>query len=77
MKKSGSRAKHKMGGKEKPMDILTVQEVAQLLKCTPQTIWAKVRANKVPYFRIGEGGAIRFEKTALMEWARAQMGMKK
>ncbi len=55
------------------MEILTVYEVAKLLKCTPQTIWAKVRDDKIPYFRLGEGGAIRFEREALSDWAQKQM----
>ncbi len=55
------------------MEVLTVREAAEILKCTPQTLWAKIRAGEVPHFRIGEKGAIRFDREVLMEWARGQM----
>jgi len=55
------------------MDVLTVREAAEMLKCTPQTLWAKIRAGEVPHFRIGKGGAIRFDRQVLYEWARNQM----
>jgi len=58
------------------MEVLTAHEAAEFLRCTPQTIWAKVREDKIPYFRIGENGAIRFDKDVLIEWARKQMQVK-
>lgn len=55
------------------MDVLTVREAAEFLKCTPQTIWAKIRAGEIPHFRIGKNGAIRFDRDTLIEWAKSQM----
>jgi excisionase family DNA binding protein len=56
------------------MVILTTKEAAELLKCTRQCIWARVRANRIPYFRIGRKGAIRFEKESLIRWAEERSG---
>lgn len=47
--------------KVRPMrdEVLTVQEVAQLLKTTPATVYAWCRAGKLPAFKIGQQWRIR------------------
>jgi len=40
-------------------EVLTVQEVADLLKTTPATIYAWCRAGKLPAFKIGQQWRIR------------------
>lgn len=57
------------------MEVLTLSEAAKLLRCTRQTIYAKVDRNEIPYFRLGKGGHIRFDKEVLTWWARKQMGV--
>ncbi len=40
-------------------EVLTVQEVADLLKTTPATIYSWCRAGKLPAFKIGQQWRIR------------------
>ncbi len=40
-------------------EVLTVQEVARLLKTTPATVYAWCRAGKLPAFKIGQQWRIR------------------
>ena len=40
-------------------EVLTVQEVAELLKTTPATVYAWCRAGKLPAFKIGQQWRIR------------------
>lgn len=40
-------------------EILTADEVARLLKTTPQTIWRWCKAGKLPAFKVGNGWRIR------------------
>lgn len=40
-------------------DILTAEEVARLLKTTPQTIWRWCKSGKLPAFKVGSGWRIR------------------
>jgi len=42
-----------------PDEILTVQEVAALLRTTPATVYAWCRAGKLPAFKIGQQWRIR------------------
>ena len=46
-------------------EILTAQEVANLLDCKPSTIEAKARAHELPGIKIGYSW--RFPRAALME----------
>lgn len=46
-------------------EILTAQEVADLLDCKPSTIEAKARAHELPGIKIGYSW--RFPRAALME----------
>ena len=52
-------------------EILTVEEVAVLLRLEPHTIYARAEKNEIPgAFRIGEGERppLRFSKRTIMEW---------
>jgi excisionase family DNA binding protein len=40
-------------------DLLTVREVAVELRCSPQMVYRAIHENKIPWFRLREGGAIR------------------
>lgn len=42
-----------------PEEILTVREVAVMLKTTPATVYAWCRAGKLPAFKIGQQWRIR------------------
>lgn len=56
-------------------DILTVDEVATLLKLTPDTIYQKLNQGHLPgAFRLGEGdrAPIRFSKKVIMEWIQKE-----
>ena len=55
------------------MVIITLQEAARLLRCTPQTLYAKVAKREIPHFRLGKRGHIRFDQDVLIEWTRKQM----
>ncbi len=46
-------------------EILTAQEVAELLDCKPSTIEAKARSHELPGIKIGYSW--RFPRAALME----------
>jgi excisionase family DNA binding protein len=51
-------------------EVLTVQEVAEMLKITPATVYAWCRAGKLPAFKIGQQWRIRAR--ALEEMMRHQ-----
>jgi excisionase family DNA binding protein len=42
-----------------PDEVLTVQEVAAMLRTTPATVYAWCRAGKLPAFKIGQQWRIR------------------
>ena len=42
-----------------PEEVLTVQEVAAILRTTPATVYAWCRAGKLPAFKIGQQWRIR------------------
>ncbi len=42
-----------------PEELLTVQEVAAMLRTTPATVYAWCRAGKLPAFKIGQQWRIR------------------
>lgn len=46
--------------------LLTVNEVATLLRLDPQTIYRMVRQNSIPYLKVGSN--IRFDKEAINKW---------
>lgn len=47
-------------------DILTVQEAADLLKVSNDTIYAMVEADKLPHRRVGR--QIRFPAWLIIDW---------
>ena len=52
-------------------EVLTVEEVAALLKLTANTIYARTLKGEIPgAFRIGEGEQppLRFSKRVVLEW---------
>ena len=49
---------------EEPEQLLTVQQVAELLQTTPQNIHAKKRAGKIPFVRFG--GRILFKRSEVI-----------
>ena len=56
-------------------EILTVEEVATLLKLEPHTIYARAAKDEIPgAFRIGEGEQppLRFSKRVIMEWIQKE-----
>jgi len=46
--------------------LLTVNELAKMLKLDPQTIYRKVKKNEIPFIRIG--GAVRFTSEGIDKW---------
>lgn len=54
------------------IQLLTVEEVAEILKLDPRTVYRKCEANDIPHFRVGETGAVRFVKAKVLEWIEAQ-----
>lgn len=56
------------------MEILTVEEVATMLKIEPRTVYRKVKAKAIPgVFRVGVTGAIRFAKQDILNWINEQI----
>ena len=56
-------------------EILTVEEVATLLKLEPHTIYARAEKDEIPgAFRVGEGKQppLRFSKRVIMEWIQKE-----
>lgn len=47
-------------------DILNVDEVAELLRVHRDTIYAAVKEDRIPHFRVR--GTIRFRKDRVIEW---------
>lgn len=55
------------------LELLTVEEVAQILRVTPRTIYRKVELNQIPgAFRVGSSGSFRFVKDKILNWINAQ-----
>jgi len=52
-------------------DILTVDEVRKLLRCSKQVIYEEVHAGRLPVIRVGER-VWRFSKVAVQRWLEAQ-----
>jgi len=53
-------------------EVMTVEEVAALLKCKPGFIHEKTRAradNPIPHFRMGR--YLRFSRIAVLEWLQS------
>jgi excisionase family DNA binding protein len=52
-----------------PEEILTLAEVALLLKVAEKTIYTLAQGGKLPAFKVG--GQWRFQRTALEAWIQA------
>jgi excisionase family DNA binding protein len=55
------------------VDLLTVEEVAALLKVRPSWVYERIRArrgDKLPHVKLGH--YVRFERTAVEEFVRRQ-----
>lgn len=53
--------------------VLTVTELSQELKVTPDIIYQMVSKGKIPYFRVGaKSGTIRFRKDLIARWIENQ-----
>lgn len=52
------------------MEIFNVKELAKYLKCSESSIRNLVRANQIPYFRIGT--KLNFNKNAIDLWIHNQ-----
>jgi excisionase family DNA binding protein len=59
------------------IELLTIEEVAGLLKVEPRTIYRYIDENKIPgVFRIsldGQTGSIRFVKAEILKWIQEQI----
>lgn len=50
------------------LELLTVQEVAQLLRINSRTVYRRVKENSLPFFRTGgTTGSIRFPKSKILD----------
>lgn len=56
-------------------DVLTLQEAAELLQLSPQTVKKLMRSNKLEYFRIG--GRYRVTKEAIQEFISSMTSQEK
>jgi excisionase family DNA binding protein len=50
--------------------FLTVNEAAALLRITTRSVYQMIAEKRIPYRRVGR--AVRFERTELMNWTKAQ-----
>jgi excisionase family DNA binding protein len=53
-------------------EILTIEEVAEMLRVDDRTLYRKVEHNQIPHFRVGGTGAIRFVKDKIIKWIDEQ-----
>jgi len=51
------------------MKVMTVNEVATLMRVSPATIYKMVRSGKLPAFRVGSD--YRFDADAIDRWCKA------
>lgn len=50
------------------VDVLTVVEVAQILRCGPKSVRNLARLKRIPHRKIDRKGTLRFSRTALLAW---------
>lgn len=50
--------------------LLTLQELAEVLKTTERTVYSMVKAEEIPFIRLGENGNYRFNKKEVLEFLR-------
>ncbi len=53
-----------------PKQLLTVPEVAELLKVKPRTIYEMVAQNRIPYRKPPGSNILRFDLDEILEWTR-------
>ena len=53
-----------------PAPLIGAEQAAHVLGVSPRWLLAEARANRVPHIRLGR--SVRFDKTALLTWARAR-----
>ena len=53
-----------------PQNLLTIREVADLLKINEKTVYKLVAAAKIPGIKVG--GSWRFDRTALSTWIKSK-----
>jgi excisionase family DNA binding protein len=52
-------------------ELLTVGEVAQLLRCSEETVRRRIREGSLPAYHLGApGSAIRIPRAELLRWLR-------
>ncbi len=56
------------------MEVLTMNEAANLLKVPKRTLQYLVSSQQVPFFRVGRRG-VRFSVKRLEEWSREREGV--
>jgi excisionase family DNA binding protein len=56
-----------MTAPETPGDLLTVAEVAKLVRCSEPTVRRRIRAGELAAVRIGDGRAIRVSRAAVAD----------
>ena len=56
-----------MGRNETPK-LLRVQEVAERLRLSRQSVYRKIENDELPALRLGNGGAVRVREDELEEW---------
>lgn len=52
--------------RESPSDLLTVDEVAAMLRLTPKGIYAMVSARRIPFIKISS--RVRFLRSDIVAW---------
>ena len=56
-------------------ELLTVSEVALLLRCSDENVRRKIRSGQLPGFHVGSpGSAIRIPRAELVAWLRGSWG---
>ena len=50
--------------------LLCVEDVAQMFKVAPQTVYKWVRTGYIPHFKLGS--AVRFSQEAVLEWLKTR-----
>lgn len=51
-------------------DLLTLPEVAELLRVTPRAIYYLVHGRKIPHLKLGR--SLRFDRLEIDQWLRKQ-----
>jgi excisionase family DNA binding protein len=72
MKQKATNSKRRTQGDydQSRADILTVPEVAKLLRCHEATVYRMLKRKEIPAFKVGADW--RFMRSAIEEWARSQ-----